>query len=92
MPTNDEYEYDKHQKHQEREDRDARIRQGVMHTLGQPNGLHAVQVRRLWDNRYRVNVYVGADATSAKIVRSYFVAADAQGNIIESKPKIAVLS
>jgi hypothetical protein len=82
-------EHDESQQGKEREGRNARIRQRVIHTLGQPDGLHAVQVRPLWGDHYRVNVLVGADATSARIAHSYFVEADAEGNIVESTPKIA---
>jgi len=42
--------------------------------------LHKVQVRRLWDDHYRVNVLIGEDAASAKIANSYFVEADGDGN------------
>ena len=60
----------------------------VMHTLGQPADLHAVQVRRLWENRYRVNVLVGGDVTSVRVAKSYFLVTDAQGNIVTSTPMI----
>ena len=89
MSNREERERDEHQEQQARESRNARIGQRVIHALGQPDGLRAVQVRRLWEDHYRVNVLVGADAVSAKIANSYFVQADADGNIIESTPKIA---
>lgn len=69
--------------------RDARILQRVMHALGRHGRPYAVQVRPLWENHYRVNVFIGADATSARIAHSYFVEADAEGNIIESTPNLA---
>ena len=69
--------------------RNTLIGEQVIHTLGQPDGLQRVQVRPLWEDHYRVNVLVGADAASAMIAHSYFVEADADGNIIESTPKIA---
>ena len=61
----------------------------VIHRLGQLSDLHRVQVRMLWEGCYRVNIFVGVDAASARVAYSYFVVADADGNIIESTPKIA---
>ena len=72
--------------------RNTLIGEQVIHRLGQPDGLQRVQVRPLWQDHYRVNVLVGANAASALIAHSYFVEADADGNIIESTPKIAAPS
>src|SRR5207244_4117813 len=47
--------------------------------------------RRVWADYYRVNVFVGADAASAKVAHSYFVAADGDGKVIESTPAITRL-
>jgi hypothetical protein len=74
------------------EGRNSLIGKQVIHTLGRPEGLLGVQVRPLWQDHYRVNVLVGADAASAIIAHSYFVEADVDGNIIESTPKIAAPS
>jgi hypothetical protein len=60
----------------------------VLHTLGQPDNLFSVQVRRLWDDHYRVNVLVGPDTASARIANSYFLVADSDGNIITSTPQL----
>jgi hypothetical protein len=60
----------------------------VIRTLGEPTGLHTVQVRRLWEDHYRVNVFVGVDATTAKVAHSYFLVADGDGNVIASTPEI----
>jgi hypothetical protein len=60
----------------------------VMQTLGQPGHLYEVQVRFLWEDRYRVNILVGLDAASAKVAHSYFLVADCDGNIVASTPKI----
>ena len=38
------------------------IGEQVMHTLGQPGSLLQVQGRRLWEDRYRLNIPFGADA------------------------------
>lgn len=88
MSTDQERERNEDQERQKRESRNVRIGQRVIQTLGRPEGLKAVQVRPLWADHYRVNVLAGVDAVSVKITRSYFVEADADGNIIESTPKI----
>ena len=67
---------------------DTAIGQQVIATLGQPDDLHKVLVRRLWENHYRVNVFVGADEYSNKIAHSYFLVADGDGKIVSSTPKI----
>ena len=73
---------------QQQQKLDALIGKRVIDTLGKPGGLHKVQVRRLWDDHYRVNVLIGEDAASAKIANSYFLEADSDGNIVGSTPKI----
>ncbi len=60
----------------------------VMHILGQPDNLHLVQVRKLWGESYRVNVFTGLDAASAVISDSYFLTTDAQGGILSANPSI----
>jgi hypothetical protein len=60
----------------------------VLDALGQPGGLLRTQVRPLWQDHYRANVFVGVDAASAKIVHSYFLVVDSAGTIIASTPKI----
>jgi hypothetical protein len=67
----------------------ALIGEQVIHILGQPDDLLQMQVRLLWQNHYRVNVLIGADAASARIANSYFVKSDSDGNIVESTPKIS---
>lgn len=64
------------------------IGEQIIHTLGAPVDLVQLQVRRLWENYFRVNVFIGRDITSAKIANSYFVQADSDGNIVESTPRI----
>ena len=71
-----------------RETLNALIAEGVIHTLGEPADLLQVQVRRLWENHYRVNIFIGADAASGKVANSYFLQADGDGNILQSTPKI----
>jgi hypothetical protein len=69
----------------------ALIGKQVMHTLGRPDGLHELKVCRLWDDHFRVNVFIGADATSARIANSYFVKTDSDGKIVRSFPSITKL-
>jgi hypothetical protein len=71
-----------------REALNAVIGEQVIHILGEPSNLLQTQVRLLWNNSYRVNLLVGADAASAKVVNSYFVKTDSDGNILESTPKL----
>jgi len=66
----------------------ALIRGQVIQRLGEPEHLVRVQVRLLWDNRYRVNVFVGPDAASARIAHGYFVRVDPAGAIVASEPAI----
>jgi len=75
----------------ERDDREelaAEIRKHVLLTLGQPGRLYDVQVRALWQDRYRVNVFVGADICSATIAHSYFVVTDGEGTVVAATPAI----
>ena len=46
----------------EREMLNALIGEQLLHTLGEPGDLLKVQVRPLWEDRYRVNVLTGGDA------------------------------
>jgi hypothetical protein len=61
----------------------------VIHIVGHPDDLQRVQVRPLWEDRYRVNIFVGVDAASAKIAHSFFLVADEDGNILASTPTMA---
>ena len=64
------------------------VSEQVMRTLGQPSGYHQVQVRKLWSGRFRVNVFVGADLTSAVVAHSFFLVTDDDGKIIAATPGI----
>ena len=88
MPKTEQHEQNKDLEQRQHETKNVLIGEQVIRTLGEPGGLHNVQVRRLWEDRYRVNVFIGEDAASAKIANSYFVKADGGGNIVESNPKI----
>jgi hypothetical protein len=64
------------------------IGEQVMYALGEPADLLCVQVRPLWSNHFRVNVFTGQHAAAARIVNSYFLSVDADGNIAAVTPKI----
>jgi hypothetical protein len=70
---------------------EAVVRDNVMYDLGRPERLHHVQVRCVWGDHYRVNVFVGEDAASAKVAHSYFLEADGDGKILASTPAITRL-
>jgi hypothetical protein len=74
---------------QDRQRLDAVIGKHVLQTLGQPGNLHRVQVRRLWEAHYRVNVLVGPDAASARVANSYFLVVDGDGTIVASTPLLS---
>jgi len=66
---------------------EAIIGESVLHSLGEPENLHTVQVKPVFGGTYRVNVYVRADATF-KVAHSYFLEADADGRVLASAPPI----
>jgi hypothetical protein len=65
-----------------------RIEQQVLQALGTPPGWHAVQVRFLWDNYFRVNVLVGESITSSTIRHSFFLLTDGEGGVLEATPQM----
>jgi hypothetical protein len=65
------------------------LRGRVLRALGEPAGRYEVRVRRLWEDHYRANVFLVAGLTSGKIACSYFLVADADGNILASTPALA---
>ncbi|HTK75417.1 MAG TPA: hypothetical protein VL371_09180 [Gemmataceae bacterium] len=72
----------------ERDRLSAAIGGHVLGVLGRPDDLFRVQVRRLWDDRYRVNVLVGPDAASTTIAHSYFLLVDEAGHVHTTSPAI----
>lgn len=84
-------EQERNEERQQRQRLNALIGNKVIFNLGAPDLLHLVQVRQLWDDRYRVNVLVGENAASAKVAHSYFLVVDGEGNIVVSTPKITKL-
>src|SRR5262249_11430459 len=79
---------DVHPDKTERQRLSATVGKHVVRMLGLPGDLHTVQVRQLWDNHFRVNVFLGVDAGSLKLAHSYFLLTDGDGNILESTPEI----
>jgi hypothetical protein len=73
---------------QAQEQRQALIGGHVLRVLGRPEGLWGVQVRRLWADHYRVNVFVGVDASSGRVAHSYFLETDGAGNVVAATPPI----
>jgi hypothetical protein len=67
---------------------EARVTMYVMRALGTPFDLLKVQVRPICDNRYRVNIVVGANAGSARIANSFFIVSDSDGRVISATPPI----
>jgi hypothetical protein len=74
--------------HDKREMINNRIREQVIHALGTPADLHDVQVRRVWADHYRVNVFVGVNSGSVRVANSFFVVIGSDGDLITATPKI----
>jgi hypothetical protein len=72
----------------EREELENQIREQVIRNLGRPIDLRIVQVRKVWDNHYRVNVVVGKNAGSVRVANSYLVVIDSEGSLIAATPEI----
>jgi hypothetical protein len=68
---------------------EAVVRDNVLAALGRPAELRRVQVRRVFGDNYRVNVFVGPDVASVTITHSYFLTADSDGKILSCCPPIA---
>jgi hypothetical protein len=68
---------------------EAVVRDKVLERLGQPAGNHRIQVKCVWGDNYRVNVFVGAGVAAFKIAHSYFLFADKDGKILNCSPPIA---
>jgi hypothetical protein len=72
----------------ENEKMDNLIRKQVIDALGTPVNLRSVQVRKIWNDHFRVNVLVGANAATVKIANSFFLTIDSKGSLIAATPKI----
>ena len=62
------------------------IREKVLAALGEPPDLLRVQVKSLWGNYYRANVFVGK-GFAARMAHSFFLNVD-DGEIVSSAPTI----
>jgi hypothetical protein len=93
-------EADRKREHQEESQRAARRKQesgrlegvvaaAVLRSLGRPPDFLRAGARQLWGNYYRVNIFAGPDAASARIAHSFFLEADADGKILTSSPPVA---
>jgi hypothetical protein len=67
---------------------EAVVRGNVLCDLGEPPGPHLVQVKCVWGDSYRVNVFVGPNVSSFKVAHSYFLKADGDGKILTCTPAI----
>ena len=72
----------------ERETLDNLIREQVIHALGAPFNLRSVQVRKVWDDHYRVNVIVGVNAGAVRVANSYFLVIASDGSLLTATPTI----
>ena len=63
------------------------IRDKLLRKLGEPTGLFRVQVKSLWGDFYRANVFVGTFSDS-KVAHSYFLKATPDGEIVTSVPPL----
>ncbi len=64
------------------------ISEQVIHALGTPFDLRNVQVRKVGNDHYRVNVIVGPNANSVRVANSYFLKIGSDGSLITANPKI----
>jgi hypothetical protein len=88
MPTTPRQKPATRQEQETAAQRNSAIARYVLDALGQPADLLRVEVRELWEGHYRVNVLVGTDAASVRVAHSYFLVADAQGNVVSSTPAL----
>ena len=91
MTTTPQIETDMDMDRQRRDRLSDLIRKQVVRSLGSPEDLLRIQVQPIVGDRYRVNVFVGKDATSARIADSFFLTTDEEGQILTSSPAIVRL-
>lgn len=89
MATKQQAKQHAEQEHQQDEKRSALIGGEVIRRLGQPEGLRRVDVRQLWECRYRVNVLVGENNATARVLHSFFLVTDGDGNVVSAEPKLS---
>jgi hypothetical protein len=91
METTRELERANELQRHKREALSALVREQVMSTLGKPADLLSVQVMPLWGANFRANVFIGDNIACAKIIHSFFLVTDGDGNILDSTPTIKQL-
>ncbi len=64
-----------------------RVGVNVLKALGQPHNLLRIQVKSLWGDHFRVNVFTGTPE-SAAVSHSFFLEASTDGEILKSSPPI----
>jgi hypothetical protein len=64
------------------------VRDNFLTLLGTPTEQHRVQVKCLWGDCYRVNVYVSDGTGAFRVAHSHFLEADGNGKIVSSNPPI----
>lgn len=62
-----------------------RIEDNVLRVLGQPDNLIRIQVKSLWGNFFRANIFSGS-VDSPAVTHSYFLQATEEGEILKSTP------
>jgi len=64
-----------------------RIGENVLRVLGQPTNLLRIQVRSLWGDFFRANIFT-SKADTAEVSHSYFLQATPEGEILKSTPQL----
>jgi hypothetical protein len=88
MISNQLSEANPQRKDQDQDRLKAVIRSCVLDALGGKNCLGRVEVRALWSDYYRVNIFMGDSPGSITIASSFFIEADENGNIVQSQPPL----
>ena len=88
MPTTEQSKQQAEQAEPTHEQRSSVIVGQLLKALGKPDAPYRVEIRHLWENHYRANVFVGADAASTRVAHSFFLLADENGDILASAPVI----
>lgn len=68
---------------------EALVGANMLRDLWLPADFHHMRVRQVFGDNYRVDVFVGADAASARFAHSHFLTADGDGNVLTSSPAFA---
>jgi hypothetical protein len=88
MPAKEQGKHQAEQAEQTHEQRSSVIAHQLLQTLGRPSALYRVEIRHLWDDHYRANVFVSSGPATTRLAHSFFIVADNDGKIIASEPGI----